>query len=516
MFGDFEFDIEAPMAPSKGFSQVEVKRKESAKDLAVAQRMVKKEEPKFLKAQREQNRKAKSESAEKHVAVRKFHNTIKGGLYKKAYDLAGLNDRNVRSRKTLLELACGRGGDMHKWKKTGYQTVLAVDNDSAAIDQARERFKNVDSRPLRAQFEFLDLAADDLMTVTLSDKFPKTSWFYDTVSIQFAIQYMCKTQQSLVTFLSWVSSLVAPGGTFVGSYPDGGEIRKLLGADRVFDNGFLKIREREDGFPGLNFHADFGGSSSYFDAFGTSEEYPVIWSDLRGIMELMGFVLKEHSSFLDYPEAEAFYLLPEERQFSGVFKSFIFQKHPKTTHFPVIPKCVINWDALQIDKVGTYSVTRPRDATKMHHAIYNMWLMVSEGKKCGTVCDGTACVGGDTIQFAQYASQVFAWEIDRGRYEMLVNNLGVYGLSNVACYNSSIVMYGGTADILYLDPPWGGPKYSESDDVELYLDGMNVKDLVINLKERFVMIVVKVPFNFKKREKDRVVNITNKISLWFP
>jgi hypothetical protein len=40
--------------------------------------------------------------------------------------------------------------------------------------------------------------------------------------------------------------------------------------------------------------------------------------------------------------------------------------------------------------------------------------------------------------------------------------------------------------------------------------------LVINLKERFAMIVVKVPFNFKKREKDRVVNITNKISLWFP
>ena len=99
---------------------------------------------------------------------------------------------------------------------------------------------------------------------------------------------------------------------------------------------------------------------------------------------------------------------------------------------------------------------------------------------------------------------------------MLVNNLGVYGLSNVACYNSSIVMYEGTGDILYLDPPWGGPKYSESDDVELYLDGMNVKDLVINLKERFAMIVVKVPFNFKKREKDRVVNITNKISLWFP
>ncbi len=42
----------------------------------------------------------------------------------------------------------------------------------------------------------------------------------------------------------------------------------------------------------------------------------------------------------------------------------------------------------------------------------------------------------------------------------------------------------------------GGPKYSKSDGVELYLDGMNVKDLVPNLKERFKMIVVKVPFNF--------------------
>ena len=100
---------------------------------------------------------------------------------------------------------------------------------------------------------------------------------------------------------------------------------------------------------------------------------------------------------------------------------------------------------------------------------------------------------------------------------MLVNNLRVYGLGNVLCYNDSFLRCMGVSDILYLDPPWGGPKYSETDGgVDLYLDGMNVKDLMPKLKERFAMVVVKVPFNFGKRDKDEVVEVTNKISLWFP
>ena len=524
------FDIEEvaksieQLPPIKGYSEVDMMRKDIARDLAVGKKKQAELEPLFLKAERSRQREEKKAAKEfKHQDVRKFHNSIKSGLYKRAWEFADLgnNTRDPRTRKwkyknTLLELACGRGGDIHKWKHTGYRYVAAVDKDSEAVDEAKQRVKNVNLRDVRIDFGFMDLeraSENKNMTEILLNTFPRSPWYYDTVSIQFAIQYLCKDDKTLIGFLETVSNILRPGGTFVGTFPDGSNIVELLGGSGEFDNGFLKIAENSDGSPGISFFADFGRGDSYFDSRGTSKEYPVFWGKLSSIACSMGFVLLEHKGFLEY-KTEDHVLLPEEAEFSGVFKSFIFKKHQNTQYFPS-GHSRINWDSLKIDKVGKYSISRPHDSVKIHSVIMSEYLKLSKGKRPSSICDGTACVGGDTIGLSRMAEQVYAWEIEQTRCDMLKNNLEVYNINNVTVYNESFMNSTGACDILYIDPPWGGPGYdSEEGKVELYLGGVNVKDVIESVKERFKMIVVKVPYNYNFPREVTIYNISRKISIW--
>ena len=526
----FNFDITQELPPIKGFSKVDVARKEYAQEIAASQRAQRDYEPVLDKEMRAKNREKILSAQPRHQDVRKFHNLLKAGLYDRGYSYAGLQDdtwametkRGPKAkfrRKTLLELSCGRGGDLHKWKTTGYTNVVAVDYDPGAIDEARERVRNTRTPGMRVDFGQMNLCDKEPgIAARLLELFPKSSWSYDTVSIQFAIQYMCETHEVLNRFLNSVAMLVKPGGTFIGTFPDGSEIMKLLGKESKFDNGFLKLEEDfSKGNPRIKFFADFGSSrdNSYFDEFGTSVEYPVNWKHIRTTMESYGFELIEHRPFLEYQERGNFFLQPQEEQFCGVFKTFIFRKHENTAFFPAIPN--INWSALQIDKVGKYSITRPQDASLLHNTIAGLYGQMTQGQWPTTICDGTACVGGDTIQFAMYAHQVFAWETDPVRYGNLVNNIAAYNLKNVVTQNLSFRMSTGTCDILYLDPPWGGPGYDRgADKVELFLDSINIKQIVLEVRNRFNMVAIKIPHNYNVPPNAYVVPITPKISLWFP
>tara|TARA_X000001036_G_scaffold368242_1_gene353786 strand:+ start:207 stop:1835 length:1629 start_codon:yes stop_codon:yes gene_type:complete len=521
------------LPPIKGFTEVDMMKKEIARDLAMAKKSQARAEPMVLKEIRRKKREDKENAGDlKHQDVRSFHNSVKRGLYQKAYAEADLeNSRDPRTkrwkyRKTLLELACGRGGDLHKWKSAGYRVVVAVDKDLTAIDEAKRRVRGVENG-VRADFGYMDLAEASQngdVASKLTEMYPRSPWVYDTVSIQFAIQYLCKEDKILYGFLDQVADLVRPGGTFVGTFPDGSEIVKLLGAEGKFDNGFLKIEERVGGdSAGISFHADFGkggggGGSSYFDSFGTSVEYPVFWKRIRDYMLRKGFVLLEHKGFLEYNAAGDYALLPEEQDFSGVFKSFLFRKHEKTAYFcgGGVDRPLINWDSLQIDEVGKYSITRPRELKRLHQIILREYLKLSGGVVPESICDGTACVGGDTIGFSGIARQVYAWEVNEERYNMLVNNLNVYNIRNVEAYNQSFIRSTGGCDILYIDPPWGGPSYHESQKIELYIDGINLKDLLDNprINGRFKMVAVKIPYNYNIGEGEQVYKVSDKIWIW--
>lgn len=91
-----------------------------------------------------------------------------------------------------------------------------------------------------------------------------------------------------------------------------------------------------------------------------------------------------------------------------------------------------------------------------------------------------------------------AIEIDEGRFQMLQNNLSVIDSKNVKCYNGDAVklMPDLKQDVLFFDPPWGGPEYKDQDLVDIFLSGNSIGQICESVKEQIKYIVLKLPNNF--------------------
>ena len=98
---------------------------------------------------------------------------------------------------------------------------------------------------------------------------------------------------------------------------------------------------------------------------------------------------------------------------------------------------------------------------------------------------------------------------------MLTQNIEAYGVKNVTTQNASFLKSSGDCDLLYLDPPWGGKGYDKAGAIEMFLDGRNIKDVIKKVRERFGVVAVKIPHNYNIYPAEEVVQISNKISVWF-
>jgi len=115
--------------------------------------------------------------------------------------------------------------------------------------------------------------------------------------------------------------------------------------------------------------------------------------------------------------------------------------------------------------------------------------------------DGTANVGGNTISFYLSGIQtVNAVEIDKTTCDMLINNLQTYKLPtvNVHCCDYLSIYKNLKQDIVFLDPPWGGPEYKKASILDLYLGQTNIIDICAELmgEKKASLIVLKLPINY--------------------
>lgn len=165
---------------------------------------------------------------------------------------------------------------------------------------------------------------------------------------------------------------------------------------------------------------------------------------------------------------------------------------------------------LQIDDVAGFSVTEHEMATKISEAILALYAGDEHGdsaqdqdqehreKSSLTITDATACIGGNVISFCDYFAIVNAVECDLVRCEMLQHNLGVLEKGNAICIHASylMVMQDLQQDVVFIDPPWGGPEYKDLAKVDLFLDGIPLYDICRMLHGRADIVVLKVPTNF--------------------
>ena len=156
----------------------------------------------------------------------------------------------------------------------------------------------------------------------------------------------------------------------------------------------------------------------------------------------------------------------------------------------------VDYSKLQTTTEGSYSITRRRDAER----IINILRTVFPSIRTMTITDATACIGGDTLNFAGIFAHVHSIELKEDNFKALTNNVYTYGFENVTLHNADATkLFNWNTHVLYVDPPWGGKDYRKHDKLDLYLSEKRLDDWLEDIlmrRNRPNHIVLKLPVNY--------------------
>ncbi|KAJ5759330.1 hypothetical protein N7520_006486 [Penicillium odoratum] len=263
----------------------------------------------------------------------------------------------------VLDLGCGKGGDLGKWQLAPQKVELYVGLDPAnvSIEQARDRYASMRSgrgqrgrRPppalFHGEFQTKDCFGESLGDVRIIQQvgfdpnagpganLMASRWGpgggFDVVTSMFAIHYAFESEEKTRQMLSNVAGCLKKGGRFIGVCPNSDMITSRVSAFHE------KRREREaakgsqpeapeDGeveedekcewgndiyrvrFPGPTpedgvFRPPFGWRYTYFmrEAVEEVPEYVVPWEAFRALTEDYNLELQYRKPFLDIWEDE--------------------------------------------------------------------------------------------------------------------------------------------------------------------------------------------------------------------
>lgn len=155
----------------------------------------------------------------------------------------------------------------------------------------------------------------------------------------------------------------------------------------------------------------------------------------------------------------------------------------------------INYKMLHSDTEGLYSLSHKEDADKLSKILKDKFGDL-------IIMDGTSGLGGNTLSFANYFNKIISIELNTDRYKLLKENIDMFDLnSKIVTYNDNFTNHlNDTYDLIFLDPPWGGPKYKYEKNLRLKIDDQKMYDIVKNLRELNKIIVLKLPFNYDLSE----------------
>jgi predicted RNA methylase len=155
---------------------------------------------------------------------------------------------------------------------------------------------------------------------------------------------------------------------------------------------------------------------------------------------------------------------------------------------------------IRLTKEGAYSYTTRKDGAKTIQFLKEYIHPLHTH----SILDGTGCVGADTILFGLNCRAVHSIEKDNENWKALQHNVNLYSFKNIHLHkgDTTIIYREYPSDILYLDPPWGGPGYKHKKVIDLYLGDHRVdiflRDSVLAKDSvwRPQWIILKLPFNY--------------------
>ncbi|XP_022603098.1 mRNA cap guanine-N7 methyltransferase [Seriola dumerili] len=179
--------------------------------------------------------------------MRNFNNWLKSVLIGEILEqVRGAGPQQI----SVLDLGCGKGGDLLKWRRGGINHLVCADIAAVSVEQCQSRYEDMkrkshaNEKIFSAQFITADCSKE-----VLSEKLDHPELMFDICSCQFVYHYSFESEQKADMMLRNACERLKPGGYFIGTTPDAFELIKRLEASDslTFGNEVFKVSFQSKG-----------------------------------------------------------------------------------------------------------------------------------------------------------------------------------------------------------------------------------------------------------------------------
>lgn len=180
------------------------------------------------------------------VHMRNFHNWIKSMLINE-YLTKIKDSKKHHEAVRVMDMCCGKGGDLLKWKKAGITHLICTDIAAVSLEQCKSRYEDMKLRSYRerhpSNIYTIEYIAGDSSRVSIRQKYKDVTMKLDLVSCQFAFHYSFETLQQAECMIRNAAECIQPGGYFIGTIPDANELvaRAKKSGSNSFGNDVYQV-----------------------------------------------------------------------------------------------------------------------------------------------------------------------------------------------------------------------------------------------------------------------------------
>jgi len=240
---------------------------------------------------------------EQKIEIKEHYNNIKdkgleGRVQSKAINIRNTNNfikaclirMYVKRGDSVLDLGCGKGGDLLKYEKAGIGVYHGVDIAEMSINDAKLRFNGM-KKSFKTSFDVRDVYGQHM---DLGVQF-------DIVSSQFSFHYAFSNSLLLDVALQNVERHLKPGGFFIATVPSKDVILQRHQQGRLH-NEFYKIELGT----GIQMSPESANEYRFtlIDSVNNCIEYFVDFNRMVEGFKKLGIDLISRKGFIDFYEAE--------------------------------------------------------------------------------------------------------------------------------------------------------------------------------------------------------------------